>query len=145
MPSSHLILCSPLLLLPQCLMIRSCCLSFLKTFYFVLGYSWLTNNVVIVSGEQRRDSAICIHVSILPQTPLPSRLPHNIEQSSMCSPVGPCWLSILNILFSCFIDENMQAQWNRITCQYPELIRARLGLETRSCDSAYSYISIYSI
>jgi len=35
-------------------------------------------------------------VSILPQTPLPSRLPHNIEQSSLCYRVGPCWLSILN-------------------------------------------------
>ena len=42
------------------------------------------NNVVVVSGEQRRDSAIHIHVSILPQTPLPSRLAHNIEPSSMC-------------------------------------------------------------
>ena len=29
-------------------------------FYFTLGYSRLTNNVVIVSGEQRRDSAIHI-------------------------------------------------------------------------------------
>ena len=37
------------------------------------------NNVVIVSGEQRRDSTIHIHVSIFPQTPLLSRLPHNIE------------------------------------------------------------------
>ena len=37
---------------------------------------------------------IHIHVSILPQTPLPSRL-HNIEQSSMCYTVGTCWLYIL--------------------------------------------------
>ena len=29
------------------------------------------------------DSAIHIHVSILPKTLLPSRLPHNIEQSSL--------------------------------------------------------------
>ena len=34
-------------------------------------------------GEPQRDSATHIHVYILPQTPLPSRLPHNIEQSSM--------------------------------------------------------------
>jgi len=34
---------------------------------------------VIVSDEQGRDSGIHIHVSILPQTPLPSRLPQNIE------------------------------------------------------------------
>ena len=40
------------------------------------------NNVVVVSGEQQRDSAIHIHVSVLPQTPLPSRLLHNTEQSS---------------------------------------------------------------
>ena len=69
---------------------------FFQTFYFVLDYSRLTNNIVIVSGEQWRDSAIHIHVSILPQTPLPSRLPH-IEQSSLCDTVGPCWLSISNI------------------------------------------------
>ena len=31
-----------------------------------------------------------IDVSILPQTPLPSQLPHNIDQSSMCSTGGPC-------------------------------------------------------
>ena len=41
------------------------------------------DSVVIVSGGQQRDSAIHSHVSILPQTPLPSRLPHNIEQSSL--------------------------------------------------------------
>ena len=41
---------------------------------------------MIVLGEQQRDSAIHIYVIILPQTPLPSRLPHNIEQSSM--PLG---------------------------------------------------------
>ena len=32
---------------------------------------------MVVSAELRRDSAIHIHVSILPQTCLPSRLPHN--------------------------------------------------------------------
>ena len=37
------------------------------------------------------------HVSILSQTPLPSRLLHNIEQSSLCYIVGPCWLSTLRI------------------------------------------------
>ena len=36
-----------------------------------------------------------IHVSVPLQTPLPSRLPHNIEQSSVYYRVGPCWLSIL--------------------------------------------------
>ena len=46
--------------------------------------------------------AIHIHVSILPQTPLSSRLPHSIEQSSMCCTVGPCWLSVLNIAVCTF-------------------------------------------
>ena len=60
----------------------------------------LINNVVIVSDEQQRDSAIHIHVSILPlnsPSPAPCWLPHNSEQSSLCYTVGPCWLSILNI------------------------------------------------
>ena len=54
------------------------------------------NNVVTVPGEQRRDSATHTHASILPQTPLPWRLPYNVEQSSLYSTAGPCWLSILN-------------------------------------------------
>ena len=69
---------------------------FLKNFLFYIGV-YPINNVVTVSGAQQSDSAIRIHVSILPQTPLPSRLPHNIEKSSLCYAVGPCWLSILNI------------------------------------------------
>ena len=44
--------------------------------------SWLTNNVVIVWGEQWRDSAIHIYVSIVPQIPFPFTPPHNTEQSS---------------------------------------------------------------
>ena len=32
-----------------------------------------------------------------PQMPLPSRLPHNVEQSSLCYTVGPFLLPILNI------------------------------------------------
>ena len=36
-------------------------------------------------------------MSILPQIPLPCRLPHNTEQSSMCCVAGPCWLFILNV------------------------------------------------
>ena len=50
----------------------------------------LIKNVVIVSGEQGRDLVTHIHVSILPQTPLPSRLPHNTEQSSLCYTISPC-------------------------------------------------------
>ena len=51
-----------------------------------------------MSGGQQRDSAIYIHASILSQTPLPSRLPHNTEKSPMCYIVGPCWLPILILL-----------------------------------------------
>ena len=63
-----------------------------------------------VSGEQQTNSAIHIHVSTVPSASLPSRLPQNIEQSSLCYTVCPSWISILNIvvctcpfsLFSCF-------------------------------------------
>ena len=59
-----------------------------------MGYSWLTNNVVIVSGEQFQP---CIYMyPFSPKLPSPSRLPRDIEQGSMCYTVGPCWLSILN-------------------------------------------------
>ena len=53
-------------------------LSFLNLLFCIGVFP--VNNAVIVPGEQRRDSAIHIHISTLPQTPLPSRLPHNIEQ-----------------------------------------------------------------
>ena len=69
---------------PSCLSASALFYFFFLTFYFVLGYSRLTNNVVIVSSEQQRDSAINRHVSIVPQAPLPSRLPRNMEQNSWC-------------------------------------------------------------
>ena len=55
------------------------------------------NNVVIISDAWQRDSAVRVHVSVLLQTLLTSRLPYNIDQSSLCYTVGSCWLSILNI------------------------------------------------
>ena len=77
-------------------------------FLFCIGV-WPINNVVIVSDELQRDSAMypcihtysCIHVwdshvSILPRSPLPSRLPHNFERSFLCYTVGFWWESILN-------------------------------------------------
>ena len=54
-------------------------ISFL-TFY--LGVQPI-NNILMVSGTQLSDSAIHICVSNLPQMLLPSRLPHNVEQSSL--------------------------------------------------------------
>ena len=64
--------------------------------YFYFGVQ-LMNNVVMASSGEQRDSAIHIHVSILPRTPLPSSLSHNVEQSSLYCTVGPCWLSILSV------------------------------------------------
>ena len=58
---------------------------------------YLINNFVIVSGNSEGTLVIYMHVSILPQTPLPSRLPHNLQQSSLCYTEGLCWLCILNI------------------------------------------------
>ena len=51
----------------------------------------------MVSGGEQRNSAIHVHVSSLPQTPLPARLLRYTEQSSCRYAVGPCWLSSLNI------------------------------------------------
>ena len=58
-------------------------------------------NVVLVSGVQQSDSVTLIltHVSILFQILFPIRLLQNIKQSSLCSTVGPCWLSILYIVY----------------------------------------------
>ena len=58
--------------------------------------NWWTNSVLMVSGGQPRSSATHIHKSILPQTPLSSRLPRDIELSSLCWTAGPCWFSMLN-------------------------------------------------
>ena len=74
--------------------ICSCPPSYTLNFLFCTGVLPVSS-VVIVLGEQWRDSVIHIHGSILLSTPLPSRLPHHSRQSSMCDTVGPWWLSIL--------------------------------------------------
>ena len=66
-------------------------------FLFCTGVQ-LINNAVIISGGQQRDSAIRIPVSILPpQTSLPSSLPQEPKQSSLCCPAGPCWSFTANM------------------------------------------------
>ena len=50
---------------------------------------------MIVSGGQQRDSTIYIHVSILPQTPLPSRLPITLNGA-------PCAIHSRSLLLSHF-------------------------------------------
>ena len=67
---------------------------------FILYWGIANKQCCTVSSEHRRDSATHVHVSVLPETPLPSRLPHNMEQSSKGSTVDPHWLSILNIPMS---------------------------------------------
>ena len=57
---------------------------------------------MLVSGVQQNDSVIHLHVPILFQILFPRRLLQNIEQSSLCYTVGPCWLSIF-FLFSYFL------------------------------------------
>ena len=68
-------------------------------FYFILEYQYfiLINNVVLVSGVQPSDSVLHIPVSSLFQILFPFTLLQNIEQSSLCYTVGPCWLCVLNI------------------------------------------------
>ena len=70
--------------------------SFIFNFLFCIGLQPI-NNVVRVSVEQKKDSAIHIHISILPQIPLSSRLPYNTDQICLWKIVGPCSLAILNI------------------------------------------------
>ena len=48
-----------------------------EDFFIYIGL-YLNNNVIVLGGQQK-NSAIHKHVSILTQTLLPSRLPHNIE------------------------------------------------------------------
>ena len=69
----------------------SASISFLKVSYFVFFKFCIEVFQVNSKGTQR-------YTSILPQTPLPSRLPHNIEQSSLCYTADSFWLSILNIV-----------------------------------------------
>ena len=45
------------------------------------------------AAKQLSHTYTCVHS---PQTPLPSRLPYKIEQSSLFYTVRPYWLSILN-------------------------------------------------
>ena len=53
---------------------------------------------MLVSGVQQSDSVIHKLLSLLFQILFSFRLLQNIEQSSLCYTVGPCWLSILNIV-----------------------------------------------
>ena len=58
----------------------------------------LIYNAVLVSGVQQSDSVMHIRVAILFQILFPFRLLQNIDQSSLYYAVGPCLLSISNIV-----------------------------------------------
>ena len=61
--------------------------------FFLLKYSWFT-----VFQVNSQVSQLYIYVSILLQFILHCRLLQNIEYSSQCYRVDPCWLSILYIV-----------------------------------------------
>ena len=51
----------------------------------------MINNVVLVSGIQPGDAVIHMRVSVLFQVLFPLKLLQNMELSSLCYTVGPCW------------------------------------------------------
>ena len=59
---------------------------------------YLIFNIVLVSSVQKSDSIIHTHISILFQILFSSGLLQNVEQTSLCYTVGPCWLSIFNVV-----------------------------------------------
>ena len=57
---------------------------------------------MLVSGVQHSDSVtdmcVCVYIYIPFQILFPISLLQNIDYSSLCYTVGPCWLSILYIV-----------------------------------------------
>ena len=92
---------------------------------------------MIVSGGQQRDSAIHTHVSISPQTPLPSRLPDNIEQSSLCYTVGPFWLSVLNTVMC-----TSPSQIPNLSLS-PAFLLVTISSFSKSVGLFYKYVNLY--
>ena len=80
----------------RCFFFFMCFVSF---FFFLLFIGvQLIYNVVLVSGVEQSESAIHIHISSLFQMLFPYQSLQSIEQSSLCSTVGPSQLSILYIV-----------------------------------------------
>ena len=60
---------------------------------------WTTREFpVLVSSVQQSDSVLPTYIFILFQILFHYRLLQDIEYSSLCYTVGPCWLSILYIV-----------------------------------------------
>ena len=106
------------------------------TFLFYIAVQPI-NNVVIVPGRQQRDSAIHTHVSISPQTPLPSVLPDNIEQSSLCYTVSPFWLSVLNTVMC-----TSPSQIPNLSLS-PAFLLVTISSFSKSVDLFYKYVNLY--
>ena len=66
-------------------------------FKFLLEYSWLTMLWEFQVHSKGAQPCVSMH-PFYPTPALPSRLPHHTEQSSLRRTVGPCWVSILNIV-----------------------------------------------
>ena len=94
-----------------------------------VGHDWACthitdNNVVMVSGAQQSESAIHIHVPILPQTPLPSRQSHNVERTSLCYTVGPCCIpGNLNLSVGYIYLIVNRFSWLFLDCHVPRVAR----------------------
>lgn len=59
----------------------------------------MTNkDVLLVTGVQQSKSVISIQVYILIQIVFPLGLLQNIELSSLCYTLGPCWLPVLYMI-----------------------------------------------
>ena len=65
------------------------------------GGAWQTTVHGVAKSQTRLNDfnfTTYIHVSIVSQICFPIRLLYNIQQSSPCYTVGPCWLSILKVV-----------------------------------------------
>ena len=68
--------------------------SFCLAFYFILEYSQVKMFEQFQVNSKATERYICMH--LFSPNSLPSRLPHNTEQSCMGYTVSLWWLSILN-------------------------------------------------
>ena len=107
-------------------------ITYFFNFLFCIGIQPI-NNVVIVPGGPQRDSATHIHVCILPQTPLPSRLPHNIEQEFhvlynrsllvIHFKYSSVYIWVFLPLFFFTIEQN-KCSFSKVTCNVSQLKQA---------------------
>ena len=96
----------------------------------------------MVSGAYQNNSAIHIHVFILSQTPLPSRLPHNIEQFHR---VGPYWFSSVqfsSVAQSCSTLQPQELQHARPPCpSLPEFTQTHVHQVSDAIQPSHTLLS----